>query len=200
MKPQLPLHLPHLVTVDVLMINYCSQTYPKTTTKIGVECWCSCIQNEKQWSIIWMGNILCHVVLLPRLLSLQNKPSMCRPSAYRQTVYGPCRPGNGEINTDSMMFQTVWQVKTGSNSSVLIWACKPPEMWWPQCSIYLGKGHTQHHQHTGTGPEWDPPQVVFQEVSVPCLKSTQHRLHLPAAFQAPVQRVHGLLRKMWGKL
>lgn len=40
-------------------------------------------------------NILWWIVLLPRLFLF-----MCRPSVYRQTVYGQCRPGNREINTD----------------------------------------------------------------------------------------------------
>lgn len=60
--------------------------------------------------------------------------------------------------------------------------------------IYLSESHTQHDQDAGAGPEGDPPQVVLQQVAVSRLKGLQHRLHLPAALQAFVQRVHGLLR------
>lgn len=59
---------------------------------------------------------------------------------------------------------------------------------------HLSESHTQHDQDAGAGPEGDPPQVVFQQVPVSRLKSSQHRLHLFAALQASVEGIHGILR------
>lgn len=103
----------------------------------------------------------------------QNRTSMCRLSSCRQTVSSQCKPGRDSKAESDAVFTATCKSTLESN---------------------LGQSHTQHHQNTGTRPERDPPQVILQKVTVPRLKGSQHRLHLPAALQPSVQRVHGVLQ------
>lgn len=116
-------------------------------------------------------------LLQPRFL-WQKNTSKYRPSACHRTVSGQCRPAGEQISS--------------CESNPLIWS---ESAAWRWSSTYLSKSHAQHDQDTGAGPERDPPQVVFQKVPVSCLKSSQHRLHLLAALQTSVERIHGILRR-----
>lgn len=89
-------------------------------------------------------------------LSLKNNPSMCRPSAYRQTVYGQCRPG--EINTGVKLCV---RFKYYSNSSLsVLYRIVPCDVsvlhlpeWGPHTASPAHWHRTRTRPSTGCLPE-----------------------------------------------